>query len=341
MPEPKKNREDYLEDKIPQEGIDERVAERISSSDTTDGTIARRTSSRLRRTNDRSVRVISGDAEDASHVNGSYPSKQKYKLDLSSLHEDHEDNENAEIGVRQQCLDAIYDPTPKDITEHLEEIRNRLFLILGLGALIFIICFNYSEFLISLLEKQAPEGSSFFQLKPGELLFSSFKASGFASLILISPIICQQVLAFTRPGLKAKEYRVLKIIFLSIPLLLMSGISFAYYFILPPLLNFLLGFNSTVIESRYGIEHFINLCLSLLMISGISFQIPILIVVLNFFKLVTIKQLLSIWRYVTVGAFVLSAFLTPTPDPFTMSILAFAILGLYFSTVLIVKVFKI
>ena len=67
------------------------------------GTVAERTSSRLRRTNDRSVRVISGDAEDASHVSGSYPSKQKYKLDSSSLHEDHEDDENAEIGVREQC----------------------------------------------------------------------------------------------------------------------------------------------------------------------------------------------------------------------------------------------
>jgi SNF2 family DNA or RNA helicase/uncharacterized Zn finger protein len=66
------------------------------------GTVAERTSSRLRRTNDRSG-VISGDAEDASHVSGSYPSKQKYKLDSSSLHEDHEDDENAEIGVRQQC----------------------------------------------------------------------------------------------------------------------------------------------------------------------------------------------------------------------------------------------
>jgi hypothetical protein len=61
------------------------------------GTVAERASSRLRRTNDRSVRVISSDAENASHVSGSYSSKQKYKLDLSSLHEDHEDNENAEI----------------------------------------------------------------------------------------------------------------------------------------------------------------------------------------------------------------------------------------------------
>jgi hypothetical protein len=61
------------------------------------GTARKRTSSRLRRTNDRSVRVISSDAENASHVSGSYSSKQKYKLDLSSLHEDHEDDENAEI----------------------------------------------------------------------------------------------------------------------------------------------------------------------------------------------------------------------------------------------------
>jgi len=73
-------------------------------------TIAERTSSRLRTMNDRSVpRVISSDAEDASHLCGSYPSKQKYKLDSSSLHEDHEDDENAEIEVRQQShLDSFY-----------------------------------------------------------------------------------------------------------------------------------------------------------------------------------------------------------------------------------------
>jgi hypothetical protein len=64
-------------------------------------TPAQRAVSRLRRTSDRSVRVISSDAENASHVNGSYSSKQKYKLDLSSLHEDHEDDENAENGVVQ------------------------------------------------------------------------------------------------------------------------------------------------------------------------------------------------------------------------------------------------
>ncbi|MBU6196676.1 MAG: hypothetical protein KGO93_03795 [Cyanobacteria bacterium REEB446] len=66
-------------------------------------TVAERTSSRLRRTNDRSVRVISSDAEHATLM--SYASKRKYKLDLSSLYEDHEDDENAEIEVRQQWLE--------------------------------------------------------------------------------------------------------------------------------------------------------------------------------------------------------------------------------------------
>jgi hypothetical protein len=66
-------------------------------------TAAQRASSRLRRTNDRSVLVvISSDAEHARQV--SYASKRKYKLDLSSLHEDHEDDENAEIGAQQRSL---------------------------------------------------------------------------------------------------------------------------------------------------------------------------------------------------------------------------------------------
>jgi hypothetical protein len=67
-----------------------------------EGTVAERASSRLRRTNDRSVRVISSDAEHARQV--SYASKRKYKLDLSSLHEDHEDDENAEIGFKPKAL---------------------------------------------------------------------------------------------------------------------------------------------------------------------------------------------------------------------------------------------
>ena len=113
---PKLNREDLIIGIRPEylyltaENLDHEDNENAEIGDDSEqsleGRVAERTSSRLRRTNDRSVRVISSDAENASHVNGSYSSKQKYKLDLSSLHEDHEDNENAGIGVPVHALEA-------------------------------------------------------------------------------------------------------------------------------------------------------------------------------------------------------------------------------------------
>ena len=94
--------------KLFQDHEDDENAEIGVSSTFYKGSVVERTSSRLRRTNDRSVlRVISSDAEHARQV--SYASKRKYKLDLSSLHEDHEDDENAEIGVWEQSLEWIVD----------------------------------------------------------------------------------------------------------------------------------------------------------------------------------------------------------------------------------------
>lgn len=246
-----------------------------------------------------------------------------------------------EINKENNSEHKFYDPTPKNLSEHLEEIRNRLFIVLAILSIAFFLSFSYSELLIKLLEAQAPTGSSFFQLKPGELLFSSFKVAAFTSLISSSPIISFQLFSFLRPGLKQNEYRIIKIILYSVPILLFIGVLFAYYCILPALLSFLLGFNSEVIESRYGIEHFINLCISILMISGVCFQIPVIIISLAACKLISVKQLLSIWRYVIIIAFTGAAFLTPTPDPFTMSILALAILGLYFGTTLSIRLFKL
>ena len=85
--------------------------------------------------------------------------------------------------------DGIYDPKKKDLTEHLEEIRNRTFLVIAFLAISFIIAFQFSEQLLNLLQTRAPEGSSFFQLKPGETLFSSIKVAGFVSLLASTAIL--------------------------------------------------------------------------------------------------------------------------------------------------------
>jgi sec-independent protein translocase protein TatC len=151
------------------------------------------------------------------------------------------------------------------------------------------------------------------------------------------PLLFKQIELFIKPGLKANEYKLLSPILSFSPYLFWLGIVFAYFLVAPPVINFLWGFNQDLIANNFSIQEFVNLVISLLTITGISFQLPVLVLSLGFCKIVTSKDLIKIWRYVVIGAFVIAAIITPTPDPLTMSILAAAILALYFVSVLILK----
>jgi sec-independent protein translocase protein TatC len=227
-----------------------------------------------------------------------------------------------------------------DIGTHLEELRFVIFVSILALLFFFTAAFYFSEHLINMLKTLAPVGSSFFQLKPGELFMVSLKVSFFAALYLSLPLIVHQIYIFIEPALKEKEKGLSILVTVIVPLLFWAGLVFAFFFLLPPLLDFLLNFREGVVEKRYGLESFINLVLSIETITAISFQLPVVVFILGILEFVTIKQLISIWRYVILFAFVLAAFLTPTPDPLTMSVLAVALLVLYFSTILLLKIFK-
>lgn len=228
----------------------------------------------------------------------------------------------------------------QDMVDHLSELRNRILISIGSIIAATLIAFYFSGPIIKFLEAAAPAGSTFFQLKPGELFFNSFKVSVFIGLVVSLPIIINQVAIFINPGLKDNERRIIGPILWLAPILFFVGIIFAYYLVLPPLLEFLLGFRTGVVETRYGLEHFINLEISILGLCGICFQLPIILITLVFFKILSTTQLLAMWRYVVLGAFIIAAVLTPTPDPLTMSILAVALLGLYFGTIAFLSLFK-
>lgn len=227
-----------------------------------------------------------------------------------------------------------------DLTDHLSELRDRIIVSVVLLIVVFVIAFNYAPSLIDLLQQLAPEGSSFIQLKPGEVLMTSIKVAIYAALVLAMPIVLYQVAEFLKPGLKENEAKVITPILFTSPLLFWLGMGFAYFFTLPPLLGFLLGFGKDIVEARYGLEHFINLELSILSICGLSFQLPVLIITLAQLGLVKVEGLLKLWRYVVLGAFCLAAVITPTPDPMTMTIVASALIGLYFVTVGFLKMRK-
>lgn len=227
-----------------------------------------------------------------------------------------------------------------DLSSHLEELRTTFFVSAAILLITFLVAFYYSEHIINFLKYAAPTDSSFFQLKPGELFMVSLKVSFFAALYLSIPFLSHQVYLFVEPALKEREKTLSTLVAVLAPILFWLGLAFAFYFLLPPLLDFLLNFREGVVEKRYGLESFVDLVLSIETITAISFQLPIVIFILGMLELVKVKQLVSIWRYVILFAFVLAAFLTPTPDPITMSVLACALLVLYFSTILVLKLFR-
>lgn len=231
-------------------------------------------------------------------------------------------------------------PDAQDLTEHLSELRDRLLISISVFLLFAILSFVFSETLIAFLESPAPSGTKFFQIKPGEIFLTSLKVAGFFGLIFSMPIWLWQLQAFLMPGLKTEEKKIISSIVNFSPLLFYLGIIFAYFALLPSVLEFLISYGSKVVETSFSLDYYLSLVISILAICGISFQIPIILITLGQLGLVNSNTLMKPWRYVILFAFLIAAILTPTPDPFTMSILAFALLMLYFITLLVLRMLR-
>lgn len=228
----------------------------------------------------------------------------------------------------------------EDLSGHLDELRNRIIIGILILLALFFAAFYYAGPIMKFLLSAAPQGSAFFQLKPGELFLTSLKVAFVAAFSVALPFLLQQASAFIKPGLKENEQKIIKPVIFLAPSLFYLGVFFAYKFVLPSLLQFLLGFKVGVVETRYGLEHFINLELSIILLCAIVFQLPVFLFILASLGLIKSSQLLSAWRYVILISFILAAVITPTPDPITMSVLALALIALYFFTYLILRLIK-
>tara|TARA_Y100001968_G_scaffold331048_1_gene384561 strand:+ start:1441 stop:2265 length:825 start_codon:yes stop_codon:yes gene_type:complete len=213
--------------------------------------------------------------------------------------------------------------------DHLEELRQRILysllsiILCALASLIFV------RPIVKLLEK--PAGSiHFLQLAPGEFLFVSIKVAGYVGLTIALPYIIYQILAFILPGLTKKERQLIPPITAFSALLFFTGIFFAWWALVPAALKFLISYGADVVEPLWSIEKYLDFILILMFATGLAFQLPVLQLILGFFKLLTWKKMLSAWRWVVISSAISSAILTPSTDPITMLLLGSAITGLYF-----------
>ena len=224
------------------------------------------------------------------------------------------------------------------VVEHLEELRTRLFRCLGYVMAGCAAGLFLAKDIMRLLE--APAGDIKFQaLSLEEPVLVFFKVACYAGLVFASPLILFEASQFVQPGLTKKERQVLTPIVIGSPVLFVLGGLFAYFCLLAPMLDFFGAFGNGVAPINQRLDFYISLVSSILLYMGLCFQLPIIIFALSFTGLVTSKMLISIWRYAIVGASIVAAIVTPDPTAISMLIVMAALIGLYFLSVLLLKMF--
>lgn len=222
------------------------------------------------------------------------------------------------------------DDTQAPLLDHLIELRKRLMRCVITMAIAFGICFYFADaifgFLVLPLTEAFPEGEGqLIFTKLYEAFFVDIKVSLFAAFLISFPIIANQLWAFIAPGLYAKEKKAFLPFLIATPLLFAGGASLAYFVVMPKAFVWFLAFQG---ESG-GLEQtalpamgdYLDLVMRFILAFGISFLLPVLLMLLNKAGLVSRSQLVGARRYVLVLIMIVAAVITP-PEPISLLIMA-------------------
>ncbi|MDX2229625.1 MAG: twin-arginine translocase subunit TatC [Leptolyngbyaceae cyanobacterium bins.349] len=232
--------------------------------------------------------------------------------------------------------DELPDEVEMSLFDHLEELRQRIFVALLAVVVGAIACFALVKDIVRLLEIPA-QGVKFLQLAPGEFFFVSIKVAGYCGVLLATPVILYEVAAFVLPGLTRKERRLLGPIVFGSSILFVGGLAFAYIALIPAALNFFISYGADVVEQSWSIEKYFDFVLLLMLSTGLAFQVPIIQALLGMLGVVSSRQMVSGWKFVLLGSAIVGAVLTPSTDPLTQSLLGGAMVALYFGGIGLVK----
>ncbi|WP_324261233.1 twin-arginine translocase subunit TatC [Altererythrobacter sp. H2] len=229
------------------------------------------------------------------------------------------------------------DQSEAPLLDHLIELRSRLVRCIIAIALAFAVCLYFADeifgFLVRPLTAAFPEGQGkliYTQLY--EAFFVELKVALFAAFFISFPVIANQLWAFVAPGLYAREKKAFLPFLFATPILFVGGAALAYYVVMPTAFRWFLGFEGTVgglaIEALPGTGNYLSLVMQFILAFGISFLLPVLLLLLNRAGIVTRAQLIGARRYVIVAVFILAAIVTP-PDPGSQIVLAIPLLLLF------------
>lgn len=237
------------------------------------------------------------------------------------------------------------DETQAPLLDHLIELRNRLVkCVIALG-IAFGVCLYFADdifaILVHPLAQAFPAGQGkLIYTKLYEAFFVDIKVALFAAFFVSFPIIANQLWGFIAPGLYAKEKRAFLPFLIATPVLFAAGGSLAYFLVMPTAFKWFLSFEDTTAgvsqEALPAMGDYLDLVMHFILAFGISFLLPVLLLLLNRAGLVTREQLTKARRYVIVGIFIVAAFATP-PDVVSQLILAIPLMILFEGSLLLMK----
>ncbi len=228
------------------------------------------------------------------------------------------------------------------ITEHLAELRTRIFrsliaIIVAMVAVFTKVDFFF-EFFKEPLNKAFPD-LKLVALTPTESFFTAFKIAFLVGFVIASPFVFYQVWKFIEPALYEEEKKLVVPFVLFTTVFFISGAMFAYFGVLPLAIKFLLTFGYTQldVEAMISVSSYISFVVRLILAFGITFELPVILSLLARLGLVTPETLAKFRPYFVVAAFVMAALLTP-PDVISQVFLAMPLIVFYEISIWMAKI---
>tara|TARA_B100000945_G_scaffold51355_1_gene37051 strand:- start:1264 stop:2025 length:762 start_codon:yes stop_codon:yes gene_type:complete len=214
-------------------------------------------------------------------------------------------------------------------TEHLDEFRQRILNSIYSILISIFVSFLVIKPIINFLEIPA-KNIRLLQLSPGEFLFVAIKIAGYTGLIVSLPYIFYQIVLFISPGLTSKEKSLILPAVFGSGILFFIGLLFSWWILVPAAVSFFIKFGADIVEPIWSIERYFDFVLLLMSSTAIAFQLPVLQFILGSLGIITTEKMISNWKIVVMFSAILSAVITPSTDPLTMSLLSISIIFLFF-----------
>jgi sec-independent protein translocase protein TatC len=209
---------------------------------------------------------------------------------------------------------------------HLVELRDRLLRALIAVGIVFVCLFPFASELYDILAQPLlstlPQGATMIATGVVTPFLIPVKVAAMVAFSVALPYVLYQAWAFVAPGLYAHEKRLVLPLVVASSVLFFLGVAFCYLFVFRLVFNFVFNIAPKSITVAPDIENYLNFVLTLFLAFGVTFEVPIVVLVLTRMGIVTIEQLVNIRPYFIVGAFVAAAIVTP-PDVISQLLLAF------------------